>query len=111
MAPTMLFAVLLAFIPGWGIIALLICVAAVWHWRGVWQVLAVIPLLILVLALLGDISSAAQGGNLTGVLTYLGSIPAMVILFLLWAGKTIASAVDGTKTEGASPPEDEAPDK
>ena len=111
MAPRMLFALLLGSLPLWTFVPFLIAAAAVWHWRGIWRVMAIIPLLILAYALAGDICSASQGGNLTGVLTYVASFPAGLILFLLWAGKTFALAVNRRTMEKANPVNDEAPDE
>lgn len=111
MMPRMSLLLVLDSMPFWVFIPFLISVAAVWHWRGIWRVTAIIPLLVLGYALAGDIYSASQGGNLTGVLTYVASFPAGLMLLLLWAGRTFALAVNRRTTEKANPSNDESPDE
>ena len=97
MAPRMMVFLLLLSIPFW------ISVSAVWHWRGIWRVTAIFPLLILAYALAGDIYSATQGGNLTGMATLIFyGPPSLLFLLLLWVAKGFANLSDSSPSPATS---------
>ena len=61
----------------------LLCVWAVWRWRGGSRLAAVILMAVTGYALAIDIYGVIQGGNLAGILTITASVPTLLFLAIL----------------------------
>ena len=61
----------------------LLCVLAVWRWRGGSRLAAVILMAVTGYALAIDIYGVIQGGNLAGILTITASVPTLLFLAIL----------------------------
>jgi hypothetical protein len=70
-------------------VPLLLNILAIVSYRGTFRIGAVLVLPIIAFASLGDIYSASQHGNLTGLLTMLVAAPALVVLLLLGLGNVV----------------------